>query len=66
MSPARRANRFCSTTGIGEKGRGIAIKVPAAVRAAKRAMRVVLVMALLFAEREALFSIDTLLDAAGT
>jgi hypothetical protein len=37
------------------------IKVPAAVRAAKRAMRVVPVMAFLFAERESLFSIGILL-----
>ena len=37
------------------------IKVPAAVRAAKRAMRVVQVMAFLFAERESLFSMEMLL-----
>jgi hypothetical protein len=61
MSPAKRANKFCSTTGTGEKGRGIEIKVPAAVRAAKRATRVVPVMAFLFAERETLFPIKILL-----
>jgi hypothetical protein len=65
MSPERRANKFCNTTGTGEKGRGIEIKVPAAVRAAKRAMRVVRVIALLFEERETLFAINVLLDSIG-
>jgi hypothetical protein len=40
------AKRFCSTTGTGEKGRGMTTKVPAAVRAAKRATRVILLIAL--------------------
>jgi hypothetical protein len=47
MSPERRAKRFCSTMGTGEKGRGIDIKVPAAVSAAKRAVRVTPIMAFL-------------------
>jgi hypothetical protein len=47
--------------GTGEKGKGIEIKVPAAVRAAKRATKVVLVRAFRFAERALFFSIAILL-----
>jgi hypothetical protein len=40
--------------GTGEKGRGIEMNVPAAIRAAKRAVRVILRICLLLPETEAL------------
>jgi hypothetical protein len=48
------ANRFCKTIGTGEKGRGIEINVPAAIKAAKRAVRVILRICFLLPETETL------------
>jgi hypothetical protein len=59
MRPERRAKRFCSTIGTGEKGRGIDTKVPAAVNAAKRAVRVIPTMVFLPEKTVMLLSIIT-------
>jgi hypothetical protein len=55
--PDKRAKRFCRTIGTDEKGRGIKIKVPAAIRAANKAVRVIPRMRLHLPEAEMLLSL---------
>jgi hypothetical protein len=43
--------------GTGEKGRGMEIKVPAEINAAKRAVKVIRMIALLLPETETLLSL---------
>jgi hypothetical protein len=57
IRPDKRAKRFCSTMGTGEKGRGMEIKVPAEINAAKRAVKVIRMIALLLPETETLLSL---------